>query len=309
MNYWWVSQKQTFKQEFEGGYMWSPKENRNGTQSHYYNNMTLVQPGDVVFSFAKGLILSVGIARSYAYSYNKPNEFGAAGDDWADDGWKIDLEYHLVENKVRPKTHIDSIRPYLPQKYSPLQDNGNGNQAYLFSVPQELASKVVELIGSEAEEVIFGFADSTEMTTTSEKIEQQISNDASIDETEKHQLVKSRRGQGIFRSRLEQVESRCRVTGIRLKNHLIASHIKPWSVSNNQERLDGHNGLLLAPHVDHLFDKGFISFEDNGEMVVSKKLNVEVLQAWSITQGNYGHFSKQQQQYLSYHRKHVLKKP
>ena len=56
MNYWWVSQKQTFKQEFEGGYMWSPKENKNGTQSHYYNNMTLVQPGDVVFSFAKGLI-------------------------------------------------------------------------------------------------------------------------------------------------------------------------------------------------------------------------------------------------------------
>ena len=51
MNYWWVSQKQTFKQEFEGGYMWSPKENKNDTQSHYYNNMTLVQPGDVVFCY------------------------------------------------------------------------------------------------------------------------------------------------------------------------------------------------------------------------------------------------------------------
>ena len=78
-------------------------------------------------------------------------------------------------------------------------------------------------------------------------------------------------------------------------------------MSNNQERLDGHNGLLLAPHVDHLFDKGYISFENNGEMIVSKMLNIEVLKAWSIAQDNYGHFSVHQHKYLSYHRKHVLK--
>ena len=79
-------------------------------------------------------------------------------------------------------------------------------------------------------------------------------------------------------------------------------------MSNNQERLDGHNGLLLAPHVDHLFDKGFISFEDSGEMIVSEKLNLDVLKAWSISQGNYGYFSKQQQEYMCYHRENVFKK-
>lgn len=307
MNYWWVSQKQTFKQEFEGGYMWSPKENKNGTQSHFYNNMTLVKPGDIVFSFAGGLILSVGVVRSHAYSHSKPTEFGSAGDDWADDGWKIDLEYHLVHKKVKPKAHIESIRPLLPTKYSPLQDNGNGNQAYLFSVPLNLASKLIELIGNEAEEVVDGFAAIAEKTINSDIIERRISNDKTLDETEKHQLVKSRRGQGIFRSRLEQVEAICRVTGIRFKNHLVASHIKPWAVSNNAERLDGYNGLLLAPHIDHLFDKGYISFENNGDMIVSEKLDIEVLKSWSITPGNYGNFSEQQQGYLHYHRCNVLK--
>ncbi|MEZ8314781.1 hypothetical protein AB4158_00035 [Vibrio splendidus] len=46
----------------------------------------------------------------------------------------------------------------------------------------------------------------------------------------------------------------------------------------------------MAPYVDHLFDKGYISFENNDDMMVSKKLNDEVLKAWSITQGSYGHF-------------------
>ncbi|AUI88393.1 HNH endonuclease [Vibrio azureus] len=287
--------------------MWSPKENRNGTQSHFYNNMTLVRPGDVIFSFVKGLILSVGIARSHAYSYTKPAEFGSAGDDWSNDGWKIDLEYHLVNNKVRPKSHIDFIRPLLPEKYSPLQENGNGNQAYLFVVPINLASKIIEIIGSEAEDIIDGFAEATEKTMTSDAIEYQLLNDKSIGETDRNQLVKARRGQGLFRSRIEQIEPCCRVTGISFKNHLIASHIKPWSKSDNRERLDGNNGLLLAPHVDHLFDKGYISFENNGEMIVSKKLNIEVLKAWSIERGSYGKFSEQQQEYLSYHRLNVLK--
>jgi hypothetical protein len=307
MNYWWVSQKQTFKQEFEGGYMWSPKENRNGAQSHFYNNMTLVKPGDIVFSFAGGIILSLGIARSHAYSHTKPTEFGLKGDEWSNDGWKIDLEYHLIHNKIKPKSHIESILPLLPKKFSPLQDNGNGNQAYLFSVSLNLASKLIELIGTEAEEIIDGFAVTTEQAIKSDILERQISNDKTLDETEKHQLVKSRRGQGIFRSRLEQVELTCRDTGIKFKNHLVASHIKPWAVSNNSERLDGNNGLLLAPHVDHLFDKGYISFENNGDMIVSEKLDVEILKSWSITIGNYGNFSEQQQIYLDYHRCNILK--
>jgi len=138
-------------------------------------------------------------------------------------------------------------------------------------------------------------------------VEKGIIADKTIPETEKNQLVKSRRGQGVFRSQLERIEPNCRVTSIANKSHLIASHIKPWSVCNNQERLDGNNGLLLAPHIDHLFDKGYISFEDNGDMIKSNITSEEVLSAWSVELKNVGAFNPKQREYLNYHRENVLK--
>lgn len=71
--------------------------------------------------------------------------------------------------------------------------------------------------------------------------------------TEKEQLIKARRGQGVFRTRLESIEDSCRLTGATNTRMLVASHIKPWRDCSNVERLDGNNGLLLSPHVDKLF--------------------------------------------------------
>jgi predicted restriction endonuclease len=88
---------------------------------------------------------------------------------------------------------------------------------------------------------------------------------------------------------------------------LRASHIKPWAASNNDEKLDGFNGLLLSPHVDHLFDRGFISFQDSGGILVSKELNPSVLEKWSISAGkNVGEFRPGQISYLAYHREMVF---
>lgn len=101
-------------------------------------------------------------------------------------------------------------------------------------------------------------------------------NNSSFAETEKESLIKSRRGQGIFRERLiKKYSSTCIVTGINLKTLLIASHVKPWSVSNNYERLSSENGLLLSATFDKLFDKGYISFKDNGQMIVSHLIDKE----------------------------------
>ena len=89
---------------------------------------------------------------------------------------------------------------------------------------------------------------------------------------EKLQLVKSRRGQGVFRDNVIQIEKYCRVTGVRAIEHLRASHIKPWAKSDDLEKVDGNNGLLLSPHVDHLFDRGWIRFEADGTMNGTYKL-------------------------------------
>ena len=82
---------------------------------------------------------------------------------------------------------------------------------------------------------------------------------------------------------------------------------RPWKDSTNEEKLHGCNGLLLAPHVDHLFDRGFISFEDGGELLVSEQVEPEVLSAWSIVvPRNVGVFNVDQQHFLSHHRSHIL---
>lgn len=128
-----------------------------------------------------------------------------------------------------------------------------------------------------------------------------------IPETQKPQLVLARRGQGLFRRRVELIERGCRLTGVTDRAHLRASHIKPWRHSTNEERLDGHNGLLLAPHIDHLFDRGFISFADDSQLLISPRLNRDLLEAWGIEPERSVHaFSAEQQGFLSFHREDVF---
>jgi putative restriction endonuclease len=79
MRFWWVNHKQTYRQEIEGGYLWSPKAKSNRHRHPFYDSMRLVVPGDVVFSFADVLIRQVGIATRLAASCPKPAEFGQAG--------------------------------------------------------------------------------------------------------------------------------------------------------------------------------------------------------------------------------------
>jgi predicted restriction endonuclease len=90
---------------------------------------------------------------------------------------------------------------------------------------------------------------------------------------------------------------------------LIASHIKPWRDSNNEEKLDGNNGLLLSPHLDKLFDKGFISFSELGEILISSSEVGIILKKWGIdTNINIGGFNRKQKEYLDYHRQKIFQK-
>lgn len=120
-----------------------------------------------------------------------------------------------------------------------------------------------------------------------EKIIKEINN-SSLETTEKEALVKSRRGQGVFREHLmKKYSSTCIVTGINLKTLLIASHVKPWSVSDNRERLSSENGLLLSATFDKLFDKGYISFKDNGQMIISNYIDKENRNKLNISSNTY----------------------
>lgn len=140
-------------------------------------------------------------------------------------------------------------------------------------------------------------------------MKQEILGDPSIATTEKQAIVLARRGQGLFRQRVSEIEVRCRVTGVSNPEHLRASHCKPWRDSNNDERLDGENGLLLTPSIDHLFDRGFISFGAEGNLIVSPvahKPSLERMGVRTTEVVKVGRFSEGQRRFLEYHRDSVL---
>lgn len=93
-----------------------------------------------------------------------------------------------------------------------------------------------------------------------------------LPETERQSLVLSRVGQGEFRSQLVSYWNGCAVTGANCIPLLKASHIKPWRESNNMERLDVFNGLLLSPNIDAAFDTGYITFDSQGKIALSKTI-------------------------------------
>lgn len=99
-----------------------------------------------------------------------------------------------------------------------------------------------------------------------------IKNDRQIVTTEKESIIKSRIGQGEFRSGLIAYWRGCAVSGCVFTRALMASHIKPWRDADNKERLDVFNGLLLLPNYDKLFDLGYITFDRRGAMACSKLL-------------------------------------
>jgi hypothetical protein len=129
----------------------------------------------------------------------------------------------------------------------------------------------------------------------------------SLPSTEREQITKARVGQGRFRDDLLRFWNGCAVTGVDRSDLVRASHIKPWRLSDNAERLDPHNGLLLLPQYDHLFDAGYISFDDDGRLVESPAiadLNPSVLGfdlSARLRRMTDGH-----REFLEFHRRHLF---
>ena len=132
-----------------------------------------------------------------------------------------------------------------------------------------------------------------------------IENDRQIPETEKTAIIQSRVGQGAFRkSIIDKYNGRCIITGIDHPDLLVASHIKPWAASSNKERLSVDNGLLLSATYDRLFDRGLITFDRYGKIILSSQIGAENIKRLGLSQGVKFNLqiNKSMNEHLSYHR-------
>lgn len=318
MRHWWVNQNQTYRHEIAGGYLWSPKRNANNARNQFYEFMRDVSPGDVVLSFAGTYIRAIGIVVANAYEAPKPLEFGEAGAYWNQIGWRVDVRFFELKGAIRPAEHMERLAPLLPKRYSPLQANGGGLQGvYLAYLPDPLAAALVDLIGREGRNIIENsrVADSLppqvavgQMQWEEHELEK-LAADRTLVETDRKAVVMARRGQGLFKDNVLRRESACRLTKVDRVEHLRASHCKPWRDASNAERLDGENGLLLTPDADHLFDRGYVSFDDNGGVLWSPVAHVPSLLKMGLDPSalkNVGGFSDGQKRYLAFHRESVF---
>jgi hypothetical protein len=308
MAYWWVNHKQTRDHEVRGGYLWSPYRNTNGAFNQTYENMKLVRPGDVVFSYANGRVGAVGRVTVAASPSPKPPEFGNVGDYWAHEGWFVEVDFKDANRPLVPKEHIESVVQALPDRYSPLSKRtGDGVQnCYLAGISDALGQILMALLDMpevrELDQLPVYAIDHEPNAYVLDDIHR-LETDASIPETQRLQLTRARVGQGFFRKQVILLDPVCRVTGVTDTRLLIASHIKPWREASNPERLSGYNGLLLSPHVDALFDEQFITFEDDGQMRVRSSLSREVLDKWSIDPDKrVARFRPEQASFLAHHR-------
>jgi putative restriction endonuclease len=293
MAYWWVSQNQTFKQERAGDFLWAPDQTEAGLTPFHWATMNEVRAGNVVFSYVGGKLVSVAVAKTAAYDSIRPSDLGEGM--WEDAGKKIEVEYRDLPVQLVIAGVVPELQPLLPERYSPLTRFGTGNQGYLFALPPRVGRFLLERIGVEQSDIL--------RDPVVEGIVRVVK-----DATERRALVTSRIGQGQFREALMGFwGGRCAVTGLDLPPLLRASHIKPWRDSNNHERLDPFNGLLLSPSYDAAFDSGHIAFTDDGEVIVSAELTstrvglLGISQAACITGLHESHRA-----YLEHHRRNVF---
>ena len=268
--FYWVNQGKTYKEEKEGGYLWAPVKNSNGKSFFYWTNMKKLRPKDLVYNYRKGELIGYCIIKSESYLAPQPEEF-SVDVEWEDEGFMADAEYYLFDKPVSALEVYKNIVDLLPSKYGPLnvvQKEGKlkvkANQGYLYELSSEIGESLVGLCKIKGEQS-FQSNNSKSNDETDYKIP---------DKTSRTGLVTSRIGQGEYRRRiLKRWGYKCAVNGSKIKEVLIASHIVPWRESTNEERLDVDNGILLSPVYDALFDRHFISFADNGSIVLSKAIS------------------------------------
>jgi putative restriction endonuclease len=269
MKYFWVNQNKTFKEESEAGILFAPLKGAKNQTEWHWKSMELLEVGDVVFSAVRGEIVSYGIVMSKSTKMDRPK--GNKFERWDNEGWVAKVLYHKLQIPLEIKKFIGSMGHLFPVEHSPYSiKEEQGNQIYLAPIGDNLGDAISEALG-------------IQYAQTRLPVGKNVNPVDKHSETEKEIIAKHRITHGKFkRNLLKLYKERCVVTGLKGDNFLIASHIKPWSISDNKERNDVNNGLLLAVPIDTLFDKRLISFNDDGSIIISKGLSDEAMQVFGI---------------------------
>ena len=301
MNFYIVMQGRTYIEEKVKSVIWSHIIDKSGQTPHFWERMKEVTAGDAIFHYVKGEIVAVSIVQRDCYEAKSPY---AEGSDII--GFTVDTAYEELAKPLNIKNNFDAIMPLLPIKYSAFQENGDGNQGYLYPCNELLAIKLLELISDlniyeedqEQLEFAIGMIASKERNTLAPV----------LIETEAAAKVKIRKGQQKFKLGLSPLwENECALCGIELPALLRASHSKPWKDSTDEERLDIYNGLFLCCNHDALYDQGYIAFDGTGKIHISNEINEEDYEKYGIHAKMRVNRREENKKYFKWHKRNIFK--
>lgn len=301
MNSYIVMQGKTYNQEKEAGILLSRKRDQAGHLQHSWERMREVRTGDMIFHYVNGSIVAVSSATGNWMESNLP-----VGLQNNHEGYLVKLDYHELEVPLSIADHLDVITPLLPVKYSAFQANGQGNQGFLYPCNDELTIQLLELI---SEAIIF-MPDDEQLSLSMDSIEINKRNPLVqlIARIESEIKTKIRVDQNKFREAIETIwNGTCPICGISLRDSLRASYAKPWKDISIEERLDPYNGILLCCNHHSLYDKGYISFDGKGNILISEEIAEKDYDKFLLNADIKIQTADENKPYFNWHKKHILK--
>ena len=294
MKFFLVFQGDTYEEEKILSCLWAPKLNKVGHEVHHHRRLLDVDIGDQVVHLENRKIRAISKAKSKAYDCELPKEFNRPA--WSKNGRKVDLDLIEFDEAIDVDSIFHKIKDKLPEKYSPFNIHGGGNQGYFYEIGVNVFNTILD-------------TDFNEETNASEPSAQNINSPTGSSTLSNIVNTRSSAWQNYFKKKLFKLwPTECAITKVKNKKLLIGAHIRPWSKSNDDEKLDEYNGLLLAPNPDKIFELGLISFEDNGKIIISSKLSNEDLTKLNINKDTVLNLKENHKKYIKYHRENKFKK-
>lgn len=300
MNFYIVMQGKTYEQAKEASVVWCSIYDNSGQTPHSWERMNDVKQGDAIFHCVKGEIVAISIAQEDCHKGEDP-----IGEE-RQIGNQFTTAYEPLQIPIAIKANLEQIQQLLPVKYSPFQQNGDGNQGFLYPCNEMLAIKLLELISDaniyeenvEQLEFAMGLIAQKERNTLA----------PILFETEAEAKLKIRRGQQKFKKQLMPLwDHHCALCGIKLPELLKASHSKPWKDSTDEERLDPYNGILLCSNHDTLYDLGYIAFDGTGKIHISPELAKEDYSKYGIHEKMRVNRVEENKKYFKWHKREVFR--
>jgi len=260
MSFFWVNIGGSYKEVKEQNFLWAPQYgmNKNGKK---FNNASWeavkgVKAGDVIFCNKDREIVYVATATADAESAPRP--LSRSFDKWEREGTRVDVDLTVLEHPIDVSQFSEIFMSSYNETSRPsvFAENGSCTQTYMCEIPEVAAKMIASFISENV---------SIDFNKESAKVKEATG-------STKETIIQARVGHGPYRDKLfKKWGGKCAVTGIALESMLTASHIVSWSISNDKEKVDPYNGLPLIPNLDRLFDRGMISFDDNGHLLHKKE--------------------------------------